>query len=400
MLTEGDDVRFAAQVERLLEGADDHGLDDELAQFCLRVAAAKPTPPATFVEAMNARLRPERIDKEEYRMLTGKRRLTTKIAIALAAALAVVTVAYAVDALLQRIIGYDAGLQAVNDAKLGTPLNLSQTVDDLTVNLQWVYADENRISIGYTVSGAGPLDSPAQDYYPMDMRLTDSDGNVYDSAGGMGYTGEGGVAAQVSSFDTSKVDVLPETLALHVELMVEIITRDTRATLNAQPTPEPNSTPVVQTYTADTTPFAGPFGPFAFDFSVSTVAARVVEIDQTVTDQNVPITLKRIIIAPSQTRIEVCFDPPVEKPGGWALIPFLSINGSDLLTENPPVAPGDELLEGTNCHSLIYNAAFGERTGDWQLRIQELVGFGETGADAQQTRIAGAWVFNFTINPE
>ncbi|MCC6801482.1 MAG: DUF4179 domain-containing protein [Anaerolineae bacterium] len=401
MQTEHDDARFAAQVERLLTGADDHGLDDELARFCRQVAAACPAPGTEFAEALNGRLRSE-IEKQEGRLMWRMKhtRLTTKIALALVAALVIVTVAYAVDALLQRIINYDAGLKAVNDAELGTPLNLSQTVDDLTVNLQWVYADENRISLGYVVSGEGPLDSPAQDYYPRDMVLSDGDGNVFPSAGGMGYTGEGGEAAQVSSFDTSKVGSLPETLNLHLELRVEIMTHDARATLEAKPTPAPDATSVVEQIGPGDFPFSGPYGPFVFDFSVSSKPSRIINFNQTVTDQDVPITLKRVIIAPSQTRVEVCFDPPVEKEGGWALIPFLSINGSDLLTENPPVAPGEQLLEGTNCHSLIYNAAFGDRTGDWSLRIQELVGFGASGADALQTRISGSWVFHFTVNAE
>ncbi len=401
MLTGRDDFELAAQVERLLDGADDHGLDDDLARFCRAVAAAAPAPRAEFAESLNGRLRTRVVAQEGRLMWRMKHtRLTTKIALALLAALVIVTVVYAVDALLQRVINNDAGLKAINDAELGTPLNLSQTVDGLTVNLQWVYADENRISIGYIVDGEGPLDSPAQDYYPMLPRLTDADGNEFPSAGGMGYTGEGGEAAQVSSFDTSKVEALPETLNLHLELSVEIITQDTRATLNAQPTPAPGSTPVIQSRELGNSPFEGPYGPFTFDFSVSTRQSRIIDLDQTVTDQDVPITLKRVIIAPSQTRIEVCFDPPVDKEGGWALIAFLSINGSDLLTENPPVAPGDQPLEGTNCHSLIYNAAFGERTGDWQLRIPELVGFGATGADALQTRISGAWVFDFTVSGE
>lgn len=51
-------------------------------------------------------------------------------------------------------------------------------------------------------------------------------------------------------------------------------------------------------------------------------------------------------------------------------------------------------------HTLIYNAAFHERFGEWQLEIKELIGFGNSGADAQQTRISGAWVFDFTIAAE
>ena len=135
------DTQLAEQIDRLLEGRNDHGLESGFSQFCLRLAAAKPVPEPAFAEALNRRLRTQGFHQEGLQVWITKRRLSTKIGLALIAALIVVTVVYAVDTLLQRIINNDAGLSAVSDADLGTPLNLTQTVDVVTVNLQWVYAD-------------------------------------------------------------------------------------------------------------------------------------------------------------------------------------------------------------------------------------------------------------------
>jgi hypothetical protein len=124
----------------------------------------------------------------------------------------------------------------------------------------------------------------------------------------------------------------------------------------------------------------------------------VVEIDQTVTDQDVAITLERAEISPSSTRLMLCFTPPMERSGGWAVIPWLYIDGSNLLEETPPVSAGEDPIEGTDCRTLIYNGAFADRAGEWVLQITELVGFGDSGAD--QVRIASTWRFAFTVERE
>jgi hypothetical protein len=47
------------------------------------------------------------------------------------------------------------------------------------------------------------------------------------------------------------------------------------------------------------------------------------------------------------------------------------------------------------CNEHLYNAAMFDYTGNWQLEITELVGFGSSGADQQ--RIVGSWMFEFVV---
>lgn len=324
--------------------------------------------------------------------------MTAKVILLTAAALLLVTAAFAIDPNLQTAIDFDAGLKHVSEEELGMPLDLTRTLDKLTVTLQWAYADAERITVAYTIGGTGSLDSPAFNYTSDSVTLTDADGRTFEGAGGIGYTGMGEDALYVMSFDTSRVEDLPDELDLTLSMNVQFMTANTWATIEAQPTPGPETTPDVSADREFVSPYEDAVGPFEFEFAVPVHASRVVEINQTTTDKDVAITLERAVLAPSRTRLELCFDAPEERSGGWAIIPFLSIEGSSLLLENPPVAPGDDPIEGTNCRSLIYNAPLNERPGEWELRISELVGFGDTGSD--QVRIAGNWTFTFEVEAE
>ena len=388
------ETQFNDQLERLLGGEPDHGLDNDFAAFCTQLQAAKPVPDAQFTKHLQTTLEATYGGNENH--MTPKRsRLKTRFVLILAAVLIGATAVYAIDSLLQRVIDMDAGLQYASDAELGTPLDLSQTADDLTVNLQWVYADQNRISVGYTISGDGPLDSPAFNYYPRDSVLTDETGYEFQTAGGMGHTGMGEPGSNVVSFDTSRLDDLPDMLNLHLTMNVEIMTQDAYATIEARPTPGPDSTPVVEQIKPGEFPFTGPFGPFEFDFGVSLAPGRIIELDQTVIDQEIAVTLKQADISASQTRLQVCFDPPSPQSGGWTIAPTsFTINGQDV-QEIAPTSVGADPIEDTNCQDIIYNAGLNEHPGDWRLEITEVISFGDSGAD--QTRIAGSWVFDFVV---
>ncbi|MCC6612586.1 MAG: DUF4179 domain-containing protein [Anaerolineae bacterium] len=394
-MTNDHEQEFAAQVDAWLDGQPEHGLPPEDVALYTQLRQARPVADETFATSLRARLAGQ--SQEQITMKRPTLRFSTRIILIAAAILVIAVVAYAVDFALKQVIDMDAGLSFIDDAELGTELNLSQTRDNLTVTVQWAYADDSRISIGYVMSGDGPLDSPASDYYPLNYTLRDDAGHVFESAGGMGYTGEGGESVSVSSFDTAALGDLPPELTLHFEVEVEIITERSRATLDARPTPAPGDPPVTYSEEEGNSPFSEPYGPFAFDFTVPTRAGRVVNIDQAVEDQGIAITLKRALISPSRTQLEVCFTPPQLTLDRWGIAANLYINGSNVFDEQ--ITAGDDYIEGTDCRRLIYNAAFGERLGEWRLEIFELIGFtGETGAD--QTRIAGTWDFSFDLMAE
>jgi hypothetical protein len=339
------DNELLEMVEGVMSGERPSG--DSLAGFCGQLADAAPRPRVGFEQELEERLM---IRDKHMIGLKLPRPLRTGL-IAAALLLVFVVIAYAVDSVVQRLIHYDAGLRAVE----GQPLNLSQTVDGYTVNLQWAHADASRISIGFTISGHDGVE-----YTNLHARtyvLTDANGNEFPLYQGVGNFIENGVSGNVYSFDATTLDEAPDLLDLRLEMYIEIATAAARTR-----TPEdPDAW------------FEGPIGPFVFEFSLQTSDSRVIEVHQTVTEADVPVTLERIVISESQTRLVVCFDEPNAVFDDWTPIVQLFINGRNLQDEGisgGAIAP----IEGTNCHYNVYDGALGSETGEWRVEVRQLVG--------------------------
>ncbi len=323
--------------------------DDAMAVLAGQVADAAPRPREGFEQELEKRLMNERLIRLPRPIRTGL--------IAAALLFVFVVIAYAVDSVVQQVIDWDAGLSAVE----GQPLNLSETVDGYTVNLQWAHADPNRISIGYAISGHEGVE-----YTNLSagrgLKLTDSEGNEFPSAGGMGNAIEGGVSGNVSTFYSTALDTLPDTLDLRLEMYIEFATAAAR-------TQAPNG--------AYDDWFEGPVGPFVFEFSLQTGEQRVLDVAETVTDAGVAVTLQRIVISESQTRIEICFDNPDAAFDDWTPAMWLFVNERDLIAEGQTGVSGGR-IEGTNCHFNAYNIALGDETGEWRVEVRQLIGMGSS----------------------
>ncbi len=316
-------------------------------------------------------------------------RLSFRLALVAIIVLLAAGVVAAVSSLVQQIINTDPGLKSVYDAGKGIPLNLSQTIDGYTVNLEWAYADGNRLTIAYTIAGL-----PGVEYTNLESdstSLTTADGKTEFS---MEY-GEGNYL-QTSSidptqiptgnisgnqliFDVSKADVTQSVLNLRFEVSVSGVTVAKRTEI---PSLEPWSAL-----------HEGPSQPFVFNFSLPLNGTlRVLNAPQIVTDQGITITLDKVTVAPSQTTVTVCFTVP-DTTRQWTSIPRLTTNRQEV--------PGGGMVqtmkagETQHCDNFSYNADMYEYHGEWQFEITELVGFGSRGDDQQ--RIKGLWVFRFTV---
>ena len=166
--------------------------------------------------------------------------------------------AFAIGAWLRQLIQGDPGLASVFDRGDGIPLSLSQTADGYTVEMQWAYADGNRLTLAYTI--AGPTDEvftnldPAYHVStvtvssggaPVPVRFTTARGTSVDE----------GVSGSVAVYDLSGFTPGGDTLDVHAELYVESVTAAVRTAI---PTPPERYEDW----------WTGPYGPFVFDFSL------------------------------------------------------------------------------------------------------------------------------------
>ena len=303
-----------------------------------------------------------------------------------AALLLVAGAAFAVSSLIQSLVANDAGLAYVYDADLGTELNQSQTIDGYTVTLAWAYADSERLTVAYTISGL--TDTLYTNLGSRDMRMvwkSDTDvelpaimgmGNVLD--GDDDLTGH--ASGNRMTFFLSQADINTPVLDLHMELNVQAVTVQRRTEV-----PDASDPALWDTV----------IGPFSFDFSVPYVSdVRLLNAGQSATDQNITITLEKVVITPSQVSLEVCYVPP-SGTRQWLVIPHLRVDG-EIIPGSAMTIPS-HLVEppARTCNQFIYNAALYDDTSTWQFAITELVGMGNRPADQQ--RIAGDWAFEFTV---
>src|SRR3972149_1330707 len=164
----------------------------------------------------------------------------------------------------------------IEDAGLRTELNLSQTIDGVTVKLEAGYADANTFLIGYTVTGRNAR------YDDLARRLSIIDGPELGGTAGLGHVPPPDVlgwnpsqTTVVAGFDGTAIEGTPSEIAFRFETSVS------------------------------DTPFSGDgrtWGPFEFNFSLPFHGGKNVVVGQTVEAAGGPITLERVIISQAEAQ--------------------------------------------------------------------------------------------------
>jgi hypothetical protein len=362
--------------------------EEELAAFegLLRAAAPQPSPAlrARVGREVQAALR-QRSSLTAVRDVTPRRPIRlARIAAIVVAVLLVAGTALAIGAWLRQLIQGDPGLASVFDRGDGIPLSLSQSADGYTVDMQWAYADGNRLTLAFTIAGpAGETFTNLDPAFHISTVTVRSGGEAVPVAftTARSTAVEEGIAGSVAVYDLAGFTPGGDTLDVHAELYVESVTPAARTAI---PSPE-----------AYDDWWTGPYGPFVFDFSLPLSAEqRVLTSALDATDSGITIALDRVVITPSQVRVTLCYaDPAADRT--WTLIPDLTAGGELVsgggATDNVPSG-----IEGRTCSRFTYNAAMFDYRGEWALTVSELVGFGPGGGDDQQ-RIPGDWRFTFVV---
>jgi hypothetical protein len=343
--------------------------------------------------AIQARLQPNQRPPRWARIIPATRLGWSFLALTLVLAFGVVT--YAVAPVVERLFQQEAGLQHVKQANLVQELNLSQTVEGVTVTLERAYVDANRIVVGFTIKGPD-----GQRYDPYHLTLTDAASTVFSGTLGYGVTGQSdilqvslppGEGAYVLAFDAAPVEGAPTELDLRLEMeVVEALPPDA---FELPPTPDsPPAEPPIAVELLPL-PVGAIVGPFTFDFSVPFVPGRVAKVNQTVEAAGVAVCLERVVITPSETRAYLRFDPPGGAGIDWTPIAVLKAPGDEksqnyfayALNDDPPVYPYGFL------------APLYDRQGEWILTVTELVGADLAQPGGEDIRLAGPWVFRFRV---
>jgi hypothetical protein len=295
------------------------------------------------------------------------------------------TAAYAaITSILDGAVNMDpSGSQYLVETGLVERLNLSQTDGDITATLEWAYADANRIVIAYTIAHPADRENTS-------VRLTDEDGTVLPTImGGYSYASDG-LMSDVQSYDAGLLGDTPDVLhlRLHLEVSTFNLPDETPSPPPATVDPETGASIVL----LEPMEIGQPPPTFDFEFSVPFHPGREVAIGQTVDEAWISVRLERVVIAPSDTRFDLCFsglDPAFD----W--VPLFSLDTPGVhIGDDSNILAGGRWLDN-QCYQQDFGAPLEDQRGAWTLGVTEVVG--ERLEITQQSRVKGPWEFQFTV---
>jgi hypothetical protein len=175
-----------------------------------------------------------------------------------------------------------------------TPINLSQTVGDMTFTVDWAYADANRIALGYSIRRENGV---LANSWLSDVRLTDSEGRQYFPIGPLGM--DHSIPEMLSTdahFDASIIENgigqdAPKELKLHLKVK----------------------------------------NTFDFDFKVPFQGGVRIE-EKNFEFDNLTASVKWAIISPSMTLLYLCYQVPED--GAWYADVELNYDGERVARES------------------------------------------------------------------
>jgi len=268
--------------ERYPDLLDAHA-DPQTARFvdALDTLCAETTPPphlhASIGRALHERAIQRRADPPRARLFPRLSRPIAILAAALVGTTAVAGAAYALASLVDQAF-FDPNGQQIVQHNLARSVHISQTACGLTMTVERLYADANRVVIGYTYQGQGPRGAaPAP-------QLSTADGTPLSPVGGGGTGSIGNASGNEIAYDSSGI-VGDATTALNLRFTAPWV----KVMIDNAGHVEPGLIACQQ--------------PFNFNLSVPVTPGHVITMRQAVTVGGRELTLEKVSLTPSGTSL-------------------------------------------------------------------------------------------------
>ncbi len=340
-------------IDQLLRG-EIEAQDQDALHIALMNAA--PQPDVEFVQSLADRLK---TSPRESPFRNRRLRLFHSTRLLLSATFVLVVIVssvFGLSSLLRQVISHDSGLNAVMESGLGTELSLIQISGDFTVEIQWAYADTNRLSIGYVITASGP--ELYTNLTATNVVLRDSNGNIYDTQPvGLTLIGNNEASGLLVA-DFSHIANLPSELHIYLEMQVQYITASRRTEI---PIPENVD---LWFMSSDMV---------SFEFAVPIQQGSILKSDLISESSGVLMTLREFSAAPSGGSAVVCY-PVTEYPeeDGWEWSTnLITLSHNDETVADSGHGRRDAV---TGCERIQLDATIPSTTGTWTLSIGEISG--------------------------
>jgi hypothetical protein len=301
------------------------------------------------------------------------------------------------DALFKTYQGMQLGADPGPAFAASEKLELKKSAAGARVTLNWVYAEENYVSMGFEVKNLKDRRRVAGhpvDLQPEGVDLTDQSGTNFRIAENVGTGSE--------SPDNMRRRPLQNMVAFRPEEGLEP-TQEHRFRLEVPLVEQP----VVSLEEKRLPPEPFPGEPFVFEFEIPVHAVPAVEVNEKAKAEGVTLTLERVLNSQGRPRAVVCYELPDDKhswtlwggegtlegghnKSGWT--------GSGDITYNPP----------GKCQKIMLKAPLEGRSS---LEVRVIEGYPDCPWDnvealkacdkkVEYRRIRGPWRFEFEVpNP-
>ena len=228
----------------------------------------------------------------------------------------------------------------------------TQTIDGVTTNIDWIYIDEGRVALHYTISGldwpdGSTLDGMQQVRIQIPALADAKFGGFSGGSGGSSSYAENGVI----SGDTD-------------QFLLD-------GALDAEKYPSINLNVDI--------PVEGPTKVGTFHFSFSAPVAdgfKIENIDQTVRANDVSMTLKSLIVTPSYAQALICFQMPSAVDWGLTASTII-VGGHEFAVSGAGLAsakndPNSALTASERCNDVGFNILYDPSDTSITLTVPKL----------------------------
>lgn len=260
----------------------------------------------------------------------------------------------------------------------GEQLGLVQTAHGVRVSVEWAYADQRNVVVGYNIEdlegnrrvASRPAEVQGQD------KLTDESSVRFHPNGGQAST----------SGNRKPLTEVPSVGVYAPDKAIEPGNHEFRLDI-----------PVVAQALPSTGPYkTEPVGePFVFDFEIPVRPAPAIEVNQTVEAAGVALTLKRVVNSPARPEAKICSDSP-DTRYDWNI-------WGDFLGAGPGAIGGGPIIgQDRACTTILLPARLEGRSS---VTVKRLVGSpdcppgDDNGCSIPQSRVKtidGPWTFDVT----
>ncbi len=303
----------------------------------------------------------------------------------LLALLVIMTAAVAYALYQGGVLAGDPGISSLDASELLTRYDETLPIEgenNLSVTLDYAYADANRVTVGYTVRGESSDGQRMMAY--SNPTLITGDGIVLERLLLGANEAEQEQATEESGagfVNRSTVNFIAEDLTVgeSLDLMLGVDVALSYLDTGEFPAPGMMMAGNVQfTFTV----------PFTPDVSVTLV-------NETVSVFDVDVELKQIVSTPSMTRLDMCYDlPDVTQPPAWS--PSVSIRIADAYVFNGRTETyGSDVSYDLNadCRGVVIPQVLFGQTGEWTIEISD---FQDLSFEHPDT-VTGPWTFTIVV---